>query len=109
MPEYGKLYEIYIRAYRSTWMERGPGRGMGRELLVGGGWRYCRVSAAEPIKTSTAHYFACFSFDNNAGSDPNRIKKRKKKTGSRLQSQFRVGVELGFLSRGGGATIYVRC
>lgn len=79
MPEYGKLYEIYIRAYRSTWMERGPGRGMGRELLVGGGWRYCRVSAAEPIKTSTAHYFACFSFDNNAGSDPNRIKKKEKK------------------------------
>lgn len=33
----------------------------------GGGVRYSGVSAAEPIKTSTAHYFACFSFDNNAG------------------------------------------
>lgn len=53
----------------------------------GGSW----VSAAEPIKTSTAHYFACFSFDNNAESDPDPDPKK-----NRLQSECRVGVEFGF-------------
>lgn len=58
-------------------------RGAGRD----GTGRYCWVSAAEPIKTSTAHYFACFSFDNNAESDPNQPKKKKKKKKYRLQSR----------------------
>lgn len=91
MPEYSKLYEIYIRACRSTWTlppsvgwgrarERGSEKNAAR-CGKGGSW----VSAAEPIKTSTAHYFACFSFDNNAESDPDPDPK-KKQTPKRVQS-----------------------
>lgn len=52
----------------------------------GGSW----VSAAEPIKTSTAHYFACFSFDNNAESDPDPD---PKKTDSKASAELVLSLD----------------
>lgn len=49
------------------------------------------MSAAEPIKTSTAHYFACFSFDNNAESDPDPDP--KKKTDSKASAELVLSLD----------------
>lgn len=73
-------------AWTRAWdgMERRTVRWVGQD----GTGRYCWVSAAEPIKTSTAHYFACFSFDNNAESDPNQPKKKNEKnTDSKAEAE----------------------
>lgn len=58
------------------------------------------MSAAEPIKTSTAHYFACFSFDNNAESDPDSDPK-KKQTPKRVQSWLVLSLDFFASSQAG--------
>lgn len=66
------------------------GRGGVRRMLRGVARGGCWVSAAEPIKTSTAHYFACFSFDNNAQSDPDPD---PKKTDSKASSELVLSLD----------------
>jgi len=68
MPKSGKLYEIYIRTSRARMLgiwESESGESQTLPGLTVPIWGGCpcpllAVSAAEPIKTSTAHYFACF-------------------------------------------------
>lgn len=95
MPEYSKLYEIYIRACRSTWTSLrwvGSSEGEGEweeccEVWQGGLLGVCCWA----YKNFDSALFCLFLLWQQCGIGP-----RPRPQKNRLQSECRVGVEFGF-------------